>query len=80
MLLKTIRFLVKILPSRVPEIIHNVLLRPRLLWRLAHRVLLRCVPSLVTLDGLKLYLNPSDPALSPSQKLLPPADKPPQIK
>ncbi len=66
MLLKTIRFLVKILSSRVPEITYTVLLRPRLLRRLAHRVLLRCVPSYVTLDGLKLYLNPSDPVLSPS--------------
>ena len=66
MLLKTIRFLVKILPSRVPEITYTVLLRPRLLRRLAHRVLVRCVPSHVTLDGLKLYLNPSDPVLSPS--------------
>ena len=66
MLLKTIRFLVKILPSRVPEITYTVLLRPRLLRHLAHRVLLMCVPSHVTLDGLKLYLNPSDPVLSPS--------------
>src|ERR1700687_1533318 len=63
-LFKTIRFLVKILPSRVPEITYTVLLRPRLLRRLAHRVLLRCVPSHVTLDGLKLYLNPCDPVLS----------------
>jgi len=38
MLLKTIRFLVKILPARVPEITYAMLLGPRLLRRLAHRV------------------------------------------
>lgn len=66
MLLKTIRFLVKILPSRLPEIAYTVLLRPKPLRRLAHRILLRCVPPHVTVDGLKLYLNPMDPVLSPS--------------
>jgi FkbM family methyltransferase len=65
-LLKTIGFFAKVLPARLPELTYTTLLKPKPLRRLAHRIFLRCVPSHVTIDGLKLYLNPSDPVLSPS--------------
>ncbi len=48
----------------MPELIYTVLLRPRPLRRLAHRMLLRVIPSEVIVDGLTLCLNPSDPVLS----------------
>jgi FkbM family methyltransferase len=68
-LLKSFEFLVKLLPARLPEITYTVLLKPRVLRRLAHRILLSCAPSYVTIDGSKLYLNPSDPVLTPSVAL-----------
>jgi FkbM family methyltransferase len=68
-LLKSFGFFVNLLPARLPEITYTVLLKPRLLRHLAHRILLRYVPSHVTVDGAKLYLNPSDPVLTPSVAL-----------
>lgn len=49
---------------RLPEITYTILLRPRRRRHLAHRILFKCVPSDVTIQGLKLYLNPNDPVLS----------------
>src|SRR5215470_4584474 len=66
LLLKSIGFFAKALPARLPEITYTLLLKPKLLRHLAHRVLLRCIPPEVTIDGLKLYLNPTDPVLSPA--------------
>src|SRR5262245_21320435 len=66
MISKAFRTLAKLLPARLPEITYTVLLRPKPLRRMAHRVLLKCIPSHVAIDALKLYLNPTDPVLSPS--------------
>lgn len=66
MFLKIIRFIARMLPSRFPEIVYSLLLRPKPLRRLAHRILLKLVPSDVTVAGQKLYLNPNDPVLSPA--------------
>jgi hypothetical protein len=52
------RIFLNVLPPRLPEITYTILLRPRRLRHLAHRILLRCVPSDVTIQGLKLYLKP----------------------
>src|SRR6202035_1316376 len=64
MVLKTIRFVARLLPARLPEIVYTVLLRPRPLRRMANRILLKVIPPEVKVDGLTLFLNPSDPVLS----------------
>lgn len=64
MLFQALRFVAKLLPTRLPELIYTVLLRPRLLRRLTHRILLKVIPSETRIDGLTLFLNPSDPVLS----------------
>jgi len=64
MILEIVRFTANLFPARLPEIIYTVLLRPRPLRRLAHKVLLRMLPASVTVDGSTLYLNPTDPVLS----------------
>jgi FkbM family methyltransferase len=62
--LKTIRFLTRLLPARLPEIVYTVFLRPKPLRRLSNRILLHLIPEQVRIDGLTLYLNPKDPVLS----------------
>jgi len=69
LLFRAFGLLASLLPARLPEIIYTLLLRPKRLRQWAHRILLRCVPSDITIEGLKLYLNPSDPVLSPSVAL-----------
>jgi len=64
MLFQALRFVAKRLPTRLPEFIYTVLLKPPPLRRLAHRILLKSIPPETTIDGLTVFLNPSDPVLS----------------
>ncbi len=50
--------------SRLAEFVYSVLLRPRPLRALAHRLLLRIVPSRLRIGGFDLFPNPEDPVLS----------------
>jgi FkbM family methyltransferase len=69
MLLKTLRFVGRVLPARLPEIIYTVLFRPKPLRTAVNRILLKLIPVHVIIDGVKLYLNPRDPVLSPAVAL-----------
>jgi FkbM family methyltransferase len=64
MVLEIIRFVAKLLPPRLLEIIYAVVLRPKPLRRLAHKILLAMLPPTVEVDGITLCLNPTDPVLS----------------
>jgi FkbM family methyltransferase len=68
-LLRAGGYFAKFLPPRLPEIVYTVLLKPGWLRKMTHRILLRLSPSEVTVEGAKLYLNPSDPVLTPSVAL-----------
>ena len=69
MLLKMLRSVAKVLPPGLPEMLYTVLFRPRPLRRAINRVLLKLIPGEITIDGVKLYLNPCDPVLSPAVAL-----------
>ena len=56
----------RFLSPRLAEVVYTVLLRPRPLRRIAHRILLRLIPEKVRIDGIDLLLNPRDPVLSPA--------------
>jgi FkbM family methyltransferase len=46
--------------------IYTTLLKPKPLRRIAHSVVLKLIPSQVSIEGCVLYLNPTDPVLSPA--------------
>jgi FkbM family methyltransferase len=64
MILKLIRAVLRALPARLPEIVYTVLLRPKPFRAVANRFLLKLIPSHISVEGLRLYLNANDPVLS----------------
>jgi FkbM family methyltransferase len=68
-LLRMLRSVGRLLPARLPEIVYTVFLRPPPLRRAANWFLLKIIPPEVVIDGVTLYLNPSDPVLSPAVAL-----------